>query len=154
MQIAPHGHDPEQESESSPQCAHGRPVMPRVMAWLLAAQLVTAWGSGCAARPARPGGETVASAQPGPAGSRAADAQEGVAIPFALCRSFGVGGTPCYPTNVDLGNRPISPCRERLRGHCELSGPRHTMACLLSPVADGKPCGEGAVCKEGSCIKE
>lgn len=151
MQIAPQGYGSELEPDGSSHRARGRAGVPRVMAWLLAAQVVAAWGSGCAARTARPGGAT--DAPPGPAGSRAADAQEGVAVPFALCRSFGAGGTPCYPTNVDIGNRTISPCRERLRGHCEISGPRQTMACLLSPVADGKACGEGAVCKDGSCIK-
>ena len=86
--------------------------------------------------------------------SVAPDAQAGVAVPFALCRGFGLGGTPCYPTNVDIGSLAISPCRERHRGHCELSGPRHTMACLLFPVPDGKSCGEGSVCKDGSCVKQ
>lgn len=153
MQIAPQGRGLKQESGSLPHPVHSQGRVLRVVAWLLAAQIVVAWGSGCAARTARPGSATGAPAQPDPAASRA-DAQEGVAVPFALCRSFGVAGTPCYPTNVDIGNRAISPCRERLRGHCEISGPRQTMACLLSPVADGKACGEGGVCKEGSCIKE
>ena len=90
------------------------------------------------------------SAGAGPGG--AADA--GAAVPFALCRGFGLNGTPCYPTNVDIGTQVVSPCRERHRGHCELSGPRHTMACLLIPVPDGKPCGEGSVCKEGACVKQ
>jgi len=147
MQTAPQRRDRAPEPDGSLYRARRGSLVPAVLPWLLAAQVVAAGGSGCATRTARPGSATGAQA-------RAADAQEGVAVPFALCRSFGVGGTPCYPTNVDIGNRPISPCRERLRGHCEISGPRQTMACLLSPVADGKACGEGAVCKEGSCIKE
>jgi hypothetical protein len=47
---------------------------------------------------------------------------------------------------VDIGSRPVSPCRDRYRGSCELSG-----ACQLLPVTDGKPC-EGGVCKDGSCV--
>lgn len=117
--------------------------------WVLA--LLLCCSSGCASRPHEKGGE---SAGAGVGTSVAPDAQAGVAVPFALCRGFGLGGTPCYPTNVDIGSLAISPCRERHRGHCELSGPRHTMACLLFPVPDGKSCGEGLVCKDGSCVKQ
>ncbi len=102
--------------------------------------------SGCAARAPSVSAEVKTSAD-----SPSPDAQSGVSIPFALCRSFGIAGTPCYPTNVDIGSRVISPCRERQRGHCELSGPRQTMACLLAPVADGKTCGAAGVCKDGVC---
>ena len=116
-------------------------------AFWLAAMLALGCGNGCAGRtPAAAGAN-----DPSPA--TAADAQEGVAVPFALCRGFGLGGTPCYPTSVDIGRQVISPCRERHRGHCELSGPRHTMACLLFPLPDGKECGDGSICKDGACVK-
>ncbi len=115
---------------------------------LFRAALVVTLAGGCAARP------VAATAVPASAAANGADAEEGAAVPFALCRSFGAGGTPCYPTHVDVGSRPVSPCRDRQRGHCELSGPRHIMACLLSPLADGKACGAGGVCRDGSCVRE
>lgn len=114
----------------------------RFSGWALALFLIS--GSHCASQPHAKGA----------ASGIAPDAQPGVAVPFALCRGFGLGGTPCYPTNVDIGTLALSPCRERHRGHCELSGPRHTMACLLFPVPDGKSCGEDSVCKDGSCVKQ
>jgi hypothetical protein len=100
-------------------------------------------GAGCAARSP--------TTQPGNGAVSSANFDVGAAIPFALCRSFGTAGTPCYPTNVDIGSRFIGPCRERQRGHCELSGPRQTMACLLAPVPDGKA---GGVCKDGVCTTQ
>lgn len=126
--------------------------MPSLQKLWLAAVLGLCCGNGCAGRTqvaAQPSATTSAAAS---AGASAA-AQEGAAVPFALCRGFGLGGTPCYPTNADIGTRVISPCRERHRGHCELSGPRHTMACLLFPLPDGKECGDGSICKDGACVK-
>jgi hypothetical protein len=108
---------------------------------LLAGQL---GASGCAAP-----GKAAQSA-----GSPAPEASAAVAVPFSLCRGFGAAGTPCYPTNVDIGSRAVSPCRERQRGHCERSGPSGMMACLLAPVPDGKACGTGHVCKDGACLAE
>jgi hypothetical protein len=95
--------------------------------------------AGCAGRAAAP--------TPGPAAAASPSAADGSFIPFALCRPFGVSGTPCYPTNADIGAHRVGPCRDRHHGTCEVNG-----QCQLVPTNENKPCGDGVVCKDGRCV--